>query len=256
LLHTFPDPQLVPLATLPVSAQTIVPLAHVVAPVLQGLVGGQLIAFVHDPHVPLLQTLFVPQLVPLATFPVSTHADTPVTHDVAPVLHTFVGWQLTPPVHATQLPVLQTLFVPQVVPLARLLPVSEQLIDGEQTVMPAWQRFVGAQARPAVQATHTPVLQTMFVPHIVPLATLPVSVQTGAPLVQTVAAVRQGLPLTVQLAPAVQATQLPEALQTLFVPQLVPAVTAVVLSLQTGVPVEQDSVPWWQGLVGTQDAPS
>lgn len=107
-----------------------------------------------------------------------------------------------------------------------------------------------------MQATHTPVLQTMFVPHIVPLATLPVSVQTGAPLVQTVAAVRQGFPVTVQLAPAVQATQLPEALQTLLVPQLVPAATAVVLSLQTGVPVVQESVPWWHGFVGTQEAPS
>jgi hypothetical protein len=211
---------------------------------------------VHDPHVPLLHTLFVPQVVPLATLPVSAHTDAPVTHDVAPVLHTLVGWQLTPPVHETQLPVLQTLFVPQVVPLARLLPVSEQLIEGEQTVMPAWQAFAGAQARPAVQATHTPVLHTMFVPHIVPLATLPVSVHTGAPLVQTVAAVRQGLPLTVQLAPAVQETQLPEALQTLFVPQLVPAATSVVLSLQTGVPVEQESVPWWQAFVGTQAAPS
>jgi hypothetical protein len=38
-LHTFPVPHEVPLAMFPVSAQTIVPLVHVVDPVLHGFVG-------------------------------------------------------------------------------------------------------------------------------------------------------------------------------------------------------------------------
>lgn len=110
-------------------------------------------------------------------------------------------------------------------------------------------------ARPAVQATQAPPLQTMLVPHDVPFVTLPVSVHTGAPLVHTVAAVRQGFPLTVQEAPAWQAMQLPALLQTLPVPQAVPADSAVPVSLHTGAPVEHASVPLWHALDGTQDAP-
>jgi hypothetical protein len=96
---------------------------------------------------------------------------------------------------------------------------------------------------PAVQAMQAPPLHTMFVPQEVPLETLPDSVQTGAPVSQDVVPVRHGLPLTLQLAPTVQLTQLPVAPQTLFVPQLVPAATSVPLSLQTGVPVEQARDP-------------
>jgi hypothetical protein len=50
-------------------------------------------------------------------------------------------------------------------------------------------------------------------PQLVPGAWLPLSVQTGAPLVQTIAAVWHGLP-DVQVAPAVQATQVPAPSQT------------------------------------------
>ncbi len=99
------------------------------------------------------------------------------------------------------------------------------------------------QAMPTVQAVQVPLLQTMFVPQEVPLETFPDSVQTGAPVSQAVLPVRHGLPLTLQVAPTVQLTQLPAALQTLFVPQLVPAATSVPLSLQTGVPVEHASDP-------------
>jgi hypothetical protein len=66
-----------------------------------------------------LHTLFVPQEVPLAMFPVSAQTDAPVTQVVVPVRQTFDGWQLAPEVQLTQVPVLQTLFIPQTVPLAR-----------------------------------------------------------------------------------------------------------------------------------------
>jgi hypothetical protein len=56
-----------------------------------------------------------------------------------------------------------------------------------------------------MHALQDPVLQNWSTPQLVPSGTLPLSVQTG-PLVQTNAAVWHGL-LDVQVAPAVQATQ-------------------------------------------------
>jgi hypothetical protein len=112
------------------------------------------------------------------------------------------------------------------------------------------------QARPTVQAVHVPPLQTMLVPQEVPFATFDDSVHTGAPVSQDVVPIRHDLPVTLQVAPTVQLTQLPVEPQTLFVPQPVPAATRVPVSLQTGVPVEQASNPLWQGFVGTHAAPS
>jgi hypothetical protein len=99
------------------------------------------------------------------------------------------------------------------------------------------------QTAPAVQDMQVPPLHTMPVPQEVPSATFPDSVQTAAPVSQDVFPVRHGLLVTVQLAPTVQLTQLPVEPQTLLVPQLVPAARSVPLSLQTGVPVAQTSVP-------------
>ena len=130
-------PQEVPVATFPVSAQAEVPVAHEVAPVRQGLAGVQLTPAVHAPQVPLLHTLFVPQEVPFATFPVCVQTDAPVTHEVAPVRQGLAGVQAVPEVQAAQAPLLHTMFVPQTVPLTRLFPVSEQEMEGEQTVWPA-----------------------------------------------------------------------------------------------------------------------
>ncbi len=74
----------------------------------------------------------------------------------------------------------------------------------------------------AAQATQLPPLQTMFaLPHIVPGAVFPVSMQTEEPELQTVVPVWQVFPFGVQTLWAVQGTQLPP-LQTRFVPQTVP----------------------------------
>ena len=244
LLQTMLVPQLAPGALRPPSMQVMTPVAQDVVPFRQmlGFVVHALPA-VQAPHMPLLQTTFVPHGVPLATFPVSAQTGTPVTHEVVPVLHVFAGWQPVPAVQAPHVPLLQTLFVPHVVPLARFLPVSEQVIVGEQVCVPAWHGFAGVQARPAVHDTQLPLLHTRLVPHEVPLATFPAALQTGAPVVQAVAPVLHGMPVTVQLAPTVQAPQTPVALHTMFVPQLVPAGTFMFLSVQTGAPVEQASIP-------------
>jgi hypothetical protein len=243
--HTWFVPQPVPSASdIPLSWQVELPVAQVSVPRWQGLlIGVQAAPAVHATQLPLLQTWLVPQDVPFATLPVSAQTGTPVTHEFAPVLHRFEGWQAAPAVQALQVPLLQTLFVPHMVPLARFLPVSAQVIAGVQACVPAWHAFAGVQESPAVHDTQLPELHTRFVPQDVPLATFPDSAQTGAPVLQVVVPVRQGRAAMVQLAPTLQSMQVPVALQTLSGPQLVPAATTVPVSVQTGAPVEQASIP-------------
>ena len=77
---------------------------------------------------PPLHTMFVPQEVPLATFPDSVQTAAPVPHAVVPVRHGLpLTLQEAPVVQLTQLPVApQTLLVPQLVPAARSVPLSLQ----------------------------------------------------------------------------------------------------------------------------------
>lgn len=205
--HDGCPPQDAPAGALPLSAHLDVPDAHDVFPVLQGFEGWQVALAVHALQLPALHTLLDPHALPFEALPVSAQTEVPVTHEVTPVRQAFDGWQPAPEVHETQVPLLQTLFIPQAEPLARFLPVSEQLMLGEQTVTPAWQGFGAVQASPAAQTTHVPLLQTMLVPQDIPLATLPASVQTGTPLSHATAPVRQGLPETTQLMPTLQSTQ-------------------------------------------------
>jgi hypothetical protein len=243
-LQTWFTPQPVPLASdVPVSMQVWLPVEQICVPVWQGLPGVQEPPDAHGTQLPSLHTRLLPHDVPFAMFPVSAQTGKPVTHEFAPVLHLFAGWQLAPGVHMPHTPLLQTRLMPQEAPLTRFLLVSVQVIDGEHDCVPAWHGFDGMQASPTVQDTQLPLLHTMFVPQVVPLATFPDSAQTGRPVLHVYAPVRQGLPLTVQAAPTVQSTQAAVELQTLFVPQPVPAATFVPLSMQTPFPVEQLSVP-------------
>ena len=244
-LQTRSVPQLVPAVLLPLSTHVCAPDAQDVVPVLQtpGLVVHAVPA-VHGPQVPLLHTWFVPHDVPFALFPISAQTGTPVTHEVVPTLHAFACVQAAPGVHAPHTPLaLQTMFVPQLVPAARFRLVSEQVMLGEQVCVPAWHGFVGVHASPAVHIMQVPVWQTMFVPHVVPLATLPDALQTGTPVVHAFAPVLQGIPVTAQLEPTVHGPQTPLPLQTMLGPQLVPAVAFAFRSVQTGAPVEQASIP-------------
>ena len=175
-LHTLLFPHDVPFATFPVSVQTDVPVAHDVAPVRQALAGVQVVPAVQLPQAPALHTLLFPHDVPFATFPVSAQTDVPVAHDVAPVRQAFDGVQTVPAVQLPHVPALHTLLFPHDVPFATF-PVSAQTdIPVTQEVAPVRHAAEGVQAAPAVQAPHTPLLQTMFVPHTVPLTRLlPVS---------------------------------------------------------------------------------
>ena len=83
----------------------------------------------HDVHVPLLHTRFVPHDVPLATFPDALQTGAPVLQAVVPVLHGMpTGAQLAPTVQAPQTAVaLQTMFGPQGVPAGTFVPRSVQV---------------------------------------------------------------------------------------------------------------------------------
>jgi len=188
----------------------------------------------------------VPQLVPAVLLPPSTQVIAPVEQDVVPFLQMLgLVVQVLPPVQPTQLPLpLHTRLLPQLVPAALLEP-SVQVIDpDEQDVEPFLQMFgLPVHVWPAVHATHIPPpLQTRLVPQLMPGALLPPSVQVMAPVEQVVVPLRQAFALPVHDWPGVQATQPPLPLQTMLLPQLVPAVFAVPFT-QVDMPVEHDAVP-------------
>jgi hypothetical protein len=230
------------------SAQVIAPVAHEYTPFLQTLgLPVQAPPAVQATHAPApSHTMLVPQLVPADLLPPSTHVWAPVAHDVAPFLQ-MVGLvvQAAPAVQATQLPEpLQTWFMPQVVPAAVLPPSMQVMVPLEQELVPTLHAVgLPVHAWPAVHATHSPVpLQTMLAPQLTPGDLLLASVHVIAPVEQVVEPFRHGFGLPVHDVPAVHATHPPEPLQTMLVPQLVPAVFAVPFT-QVGAPVVHDAVP-------------
>jgi hypothetical protein len=70
-----------------------------------------------------------------------------------------------------------------------------------QLSLPWWQALVGVQAAPSTQSVQAPSLHTLPIPHIPPFGALPLSRQTGAPVLQASVPVRQGL-ATGHVAPA------------------------------------------------------
>ena len=128
----------------------------------------------------------LPHEVPFARLPFSVQTGTPVVQRFAPVRHGFVGVQVLPAVQAAHAPLLQTMFAPHTAPLTRFLFVSAHVMAGEQACVPAWHAFAGVHDIPAVHDTQLPELQTMFVPHEVPVALRVPSVQTSAPVAQAV----------------------------------------------------------------------
>jgi hypothetical protein len=72
----------------------------------------------------------------------------------------------------------------------------------------------------------------------VPFGWSPAAVQTGAPVVQATAPVRQGWPDREQLLPTAQATQAPPP-QTMFAPQSAPLAWGCCVSVQVTTPSEQ-----------------
>jgi hypothetical protein len=172
------------------------------------------------------QTWLVPQLAPVAFCVPLTQVLVPVAHEVVPVKHGLgLALHAWPAVQLAQVPApSHTWLVPQLVP-ADLLPESRHTCTPEvQEVTPVRQApgFV-VQAWPAVQLTHAPApSQTWFVPQPVPAGLLPESAHTRAPEPQVVRPVLHTPGLVLHVWPAVQLTQLPDALHTWLLPQAVP----------------------------------
>src|SRR5438552_12741871 len=193
-----------------------------------------------------LHTMLVPQLTPPALLPPSTQTNCPVEQEVVPFLQMLgLVVQALPAVQPTQLPLpSHTRLLPQLVPADLLLPSTQVIVPLEQDVEPFLQMFgLPVHDWPPVQATHMPLpLQTRLVPQPMPGALLPPSVQVIAPVEQVVVPFRQAFGLPVHDWPAVQATQPPLPLQTMLLPQLVPAVFALPFT-QVDIPVEHDATP-------------
>ena len=83
----------------------------------------------------------------------------------------------------------------------------------------------------------------MPVPQTVPFGWSAVSMQTGVPVLQAIVPLRHGLPGTAQSMPWTQAPHVPVALQTMSVPQEVPAPTFAFVSVHDGAAPEQTSIP-------------
>jgi hypothetical protein len=255
-LHTRLLPHVVPFeALVPRSVHIGEPEEHDWLPLWQGLLGGvHVVPEVQETQLPALQTRLLPHDVPFETVPVIMHTELPLLHTVLPVWHMLpFGVQALPAVQGLQLPPLHTRFVPQLVPFARLLPVSVQLgVPDEQLSEPVWQGAVdGVQLVPAEHAMHWPALHTMLVPHDEPLGAFPLCMQVATPVEHDVTPALHVVPVGVQVWLAWQGEHVP-LLQTMSWPQVVPLATFVCASLHTGAPPEHDWVPLWQGLAGWQ----
>ncbi len=213
----------------------------------------------HVPQAPIpSQTLSVPQLAPaLLLLVLSTQVIAPVRQDVVPILHWFeLVVQVLPAVQAMHMPVpLHTMFVPQPVPPALLLPSMQVVAPVEQDVVPFLQMFgLVVHATPAVQGMQMPEpLHTMFVPQLVPADLLPLSTHVCAPVEQDVVPVLQTPGFVVHAVPEVHGPQVP-LLQTWFGPQDVPF-ALFPISAQTGTPVTHEVVPTLHAFACVQAAP-
>jgi hypothetical protein len=132
-------------------------------------------------------------------------------------------------------------------------PVSLQTGNPEsQAIVPVLHRLLlGLQAIPVVHDPQVPLLHTLFVPHVIPFVTLPITVHTGKPVPHAYAPILQA-PAS-QVAPAMHAPHTP-ALHTLSVPHVVPFATFPV-SVHICVPDAHEFVPVLHGFVGEQIVP-
>jgi hypothetical protein len=115
-------------------------------------------------------------------------------------------------VQETHLPAEHTRLLPHGEPSATFVTVSTH-VDWPvaQDVTPVWQTVAGVHPRLAVQSLQLPALQTMFVPHAVPLLVdVMVSVHVATPPVHEVTVPLWHRLVGVHDSPAVHALHTPE----------------------------------------------
>lgn len=118
------------------------PVGHMVSPARQALqsvpaalqaLGQVVVVVLHawlashiaaDVLTPLLQLWAAPHRVPTGLLLLTVQTEDPVAQEVVPLVQGLLGVQVSPAVHETQLPVLHTRFVPQLLPSATDVPLS------------------------------------------------------------------------------------------------------------------------------------
>jgi len=156
--------------------------------------------------------------------------------------HAGLGFEVheAPWLHALHRPPLHTPLA-QAVPLVLLLPSRHTALPVAQSTVPFRQAafVLVVQAAPWLHALQLPALQTPPA-QAVPLVFGAPSAQTGTPVLQLVAPLRQGLGLVVQAPPGLHGLHEP-TLQT--PPAHVVPLALLLPSLQTATPVEQLTMP-------------
>ena len=197
----------------------------------------------HGVHVPALQTLSVPQELPLGRLAKPWQSELPVAQEVFPCWQGLPGLrQARLSVQATQLPLLQTLSLPQLEPVEFATTLEHTGLPLAQSMRPLWHGLLlGLQVAPSAQITHWPARQTRSVPQERPFALVVVILQDCTPVEQSVLPTWQP-PFATQTWPSEQATQLCVEVHTFPLPQTVPTGLGVRLP-QTGLPLAQEIVP-------------
>ncbi len=157
-------------------------MAHDSAPTWQGALGGvHGVLAAQATQLPPLQTWPLPQLEPSWAFPLITQTELPVEHEVFPTLQVVpLGTQSCAARQLPQTPPRQTWFGPQVVPSLDAVVVSTQVgVPCPQSRVPLWQGLPGTQGFPLAHAIQAPSLQTIPLPQLLPLVTLPLATHTG-----------------------------------------------------------------------------
>lgn len=204
----------------------------------------------HAPQLPFAShTWPEPQLVPAVLLVPSTHWEPPVAQLVMPLRQVAVGFvvQATLATQVTQLPPgLQTWFMPQPVPAARLPESTQLCAPVVQAVTPVLHPGFGLVLHdvPATQAMQLPpALHTRSGPHAVPGVTLVESRQRVEPVLQSMTPDLQGAPgLELHDAPATHAPQKPLASQVCAAPHDVPAIFGAP-STHTCAPLAHEKTP-------------
>ena len=160
--------------------QADAPVVQEVTPLRQidGLV-VQAVPAVHDTQVraAVAHQIPVPQVVPAAVLPLSTHLGAPEEQSVTPVLHGAPGLvlQALPASHVTHCPLpLHTIGGPTRCRGRRSRRRRSPRLENPHATTPSLQGLPGfvAQTVPPAQLVHVPALQTLSVPHDKPSGTL------------------------------------------------------------------------------------
>ncbi len=249
-----PPLHVVPFILLLPSTQTAFPVLQLMMPFLHAAPG----LVVHA--APSLQALHEPALhtppahtVPFGLLAPSTQTAAPDEHSTVPSRQADPGLVAhdAPCVHETHCSeALHTRLVPHEAPVPLRAPFAQTGAPDVHAMEPLKHGLVGVHVAPALQFAHTPALsQTWLVPHVVPGALLPPSMQRSAPVLQSVTPFLQSPGLPPQVLPAAHAMQPPVPLHTWPAPQFVPA-AVLPLSRHTVLPVAQSVRPVRQGAPG------